>query len=63
MKLIITALLAIFIEAKFISQRHKFYNENFFYSTKFGAPANANVMFSWKAKLLNYAKVEQADDY
>lgn len=44
------------IHAKTISQRHKFHEEDFHYSTKFGAPANSFVTINFKARLLSYVR-------
>ena len=53
------ALISLFVTLAFpktITQRHKFHLNDFYYSTKFGAPANSNIQINYKARLLNYVK-------
>lgn len=42
-------------------QRHKFYKDDFFYSSKFGSPANSQLTVSFKAKIINWVKVESGE--
>jgi len=56
MKSALIYLLTLVVVAKKLTQRHKFYQEDFFYSTKFGAPANYNLLVKYRARLLNYAQ-------
>lgn len=55
----IFALLAIIIcavNSKTVSHRQKFAQEDWVYTTKFGAPANSMVTASVNARVLNYVR-------
>jgi hypothetical protein len=56
--LIIVALLSGFVSTKTMTQRHRFYKDDFFYSTKFGVPANSYLTIKYKAKILAYGDKE-----
>jgi hypothetical protein len=56
--LILLFSLVTLVLTKKLSKSHKFYKEDFYYSTKFGAPGNSNVQIQYRARLLNYVKSE-----
>ena len=50
------ALLCSLSTAKVNTCRQRFYKEDWYYCTKFGAPANSKLSVGFRSKLINYTK-------
>ena len=49
-------------QAKTAQNRHRFYKDNFYYSTKFGVPANSYITVQHKSRILSYVEPDTNAD-
>lgn len=56
------AFLAGAVLSKTVTNRHRFYKDDFYYSTKFGVPANSYITVDYKAKILSYVLPEVSSE-